>query len=201
MKKLKIGKFYVSSFTFQDVIYKNNSDLICHIYIINTNTDSKTNWPLISLLFPGNNLENIWNIVWQEKCELGTHRNRNLIHFEIFITNICMKVPGIWHTKKLEKNWNLGPKTLRKPGIWYLVKSGNPANTHTTTQLWTSLMLNMRFKHIILHGTRGRGSSREMNLLMNGSVHRGHIPAIWWIIFMWQIHSHTCLFIFCSLQW
>ncbi len=30
-------------------------------------------------------------------------------------------------TKKLEKTWNLGPKTLRKPGIWYLEKSGNPA--------------------------------------------------------------------------
>ncbi len=29
-------------------------------------------------------------------------------------------------TKKLEKNWNLGPKNLRKPGIWYLDKSGNP---------------------------------------------------------------------------
>ncbi len=25
-----------------------------------------------------------------------------------------------------EKTWNLGPKTLRKPGIWYLKKSGNP---------------------------------------------------------------------------
>ncbi len=28
-------------------------------------------------------------------------------------------------TKKLEKTWNLAPKTLRKPGIWYLEKSGN----------------------------------------------------------------------------
>ncbi len=27
----------------------------------------------------------------------------------------------------LENTWNLGPKTLRKPGIWYLEKSGNPA--------------------------------------------------------------------------
>ncbi len=25
-----------------------------------------------------------------------------------------------------QKNLNLGPKTLRKPGIWYLEKSGNP---------------------------------------------------------------------------
>ncbi len=36
-----------------------------------------------------------------------------------------MKVPGIWH-KDLEKTWNLGPKTLRKPGIWYLEKIWEP---------------------------------------------------------------------------
>ncbi len=84
LKKLEIGKFYVSSFTFQDVIYKNTSDLICHIYIINTNTDSKTKWPLISLLFPGNNLQYIWNIVSQEKWELGAHRNRNFNTFQDF---------------------------------------------------------------------------------------------------------------------
>ncbi len=30
-------------------------------------------------------------------------------------------------TTKLEKIGNLGPKTLRKPGIWYLEKSWNPA--------------------------------------------------------------------------
>ncbi len=35
-----------------------------------------------------------------------------------------MKVPGIWH-KKHEKTWNLGPKTLRKPGIQYLEKGGH----------------------------------------------------------------------------
>ncbi len=41
-KKLEIYNNKISSFTFQDVIYKNNSDLlISHIYIINTNTDSK----------------------------------------------------------------------------------------------------------------------------------------------------------------
>ncbi len=43
-KKLEICKFYVSSCTFQDLIYKNYSDLLlCHIYIINTNTDSEPN--------------------------------------------------------------------------------------------------------------------------------------------------------------
>ncbi len=69
-KKLAIWKFYVSSFTFQDLIYKNNSDLLlCHIYIINTNTGSKPNWPWISLLLPWNNLENTWNFVSQKKWE------------------------------------------------------------------------------------------------------------------------------------
>ncbi len=39
LKKLEICKLYVSSFTFQNVIYKNNSDLhlVIAIYIINTN--------------------------------------------------------------------------------------------------------------------------------------------------------------------
>ncbi len=47
-KKLEICKFYVLSFTFQDVIYKNKSDLLLfHFYIINTNTDSKPNCPWI----------------------------------------------------------------------------------------------------------------------------------------------------------
>ncbi len=69
-KKLEICEFYVSSFTFQNVIYKNNSDLLLfHIYIINTNTDSKPNWPWISLLLPEKNLENTWKFVSQEKWE------------------------------------------------------------------------------------------------------------------------------------
>ncbi len=70
-------------------------------------------------------------IIWKIHGILYYKRNGNpasvLTHFEIFITKICMKVPGIWYKKTLEKTWNLGPKTLRKPGIWYLEKSGNPA--------------------------------------------------------------------------
>ncbi len=55
---------------FASFMFKNNSDLLlCHIYIISTNTDSKTNWPWISLLSPGNNMENTWNVVSQEKWE------------------------------------------------------------------------------------------------------------------------------------
>ncbi len=69
-KKNQICKFYVWSFTFQDVIYKSNSDLLrCHIRIINTNTDSKPNWPWILLLLPGNNLENTCNFVLEDKWE------------------------------------------------------------------------------------------------------------------------------------
>ncbi len=49
---------------------KIKSDLcLCHICIINTNTDSKPNWPGISLHLPGNNLENTWNFVSPEKWE------------------------------------------------------------------------------------------------------------------------------------
>ncbi len=100
-KKLEICKFYVWSFTFQDFIYKNSSDLLlCHIYIINTNTDSKPNWPWISLLLLGNNVE--------KNMEFCVTRNPTsvLTHFVIFITKFCMKVPGIWHKQ-----------TLKKPGI------------------------------------------------------------------------------------
>ncbi len=70
-------------------------------------------------------LEIIWKIhgiFWHRR---GGKPASVLTHFEILITKICMKVPGIC-TKKLEKTWNLGPKTLRKPGIWYLKKSANP---------------------------------------------------------------------------
>ncbi len=52
-----------------------------------------------------------------------------------------MKVPGIWH-KKPEKNLNLGPKTLIKPGIWYLEKSGIPKYI---------LIDNVIYKHFLLY--------------------------------------------------
>ncbi len=67
-------------------------------------------------------------ITWKIHGILCHKRSGNpasvLTHFEICITNICMKVPGIWD----KKPWNLGPKTLRTPGIWYLEKRGNPVN-------------------------------------------------------------------------
>ncbi len=72
---------------------------------MNTNTDSKPNWPWISLLLPGNNLENTWTFVSQEKWEP---------------CKICMEVPGMWHKKTLKKT---GIK-VQKPwenlefGIW-----------------------------------------------------------------------------------
>ncbi len=39
-----------------------------------------------------------------------------------------MKVSLEFGTKNVEKIWNLGPKTLRKPGIWYLEKGGKPVS-------------------------------------------------------------------------
>ncbi len=55
---------YFVNFVFQDSLsrchFQKKSDLrLCHICIINTNTDSKPNWSGISLHLPGNNLENI----------------------------------------------------------------------------------------------------------------------------------------------
>ncbi len=50
-------------------------------------------------------------------------------HFEIFITKICMKIPGIWHkkpwktlkfrTKNLEKSWHLVFGKSDNPVIWF----------------------------------------------------------------------------------
>ncbi len=102
-KNLKFANFYVSSFTFQDVIYKNNSDLLlCRIYIINTNTDSKPNWPWISLLLLGNNLKNTWNFVSQEKWE-------PCIYFNTF--------RDFYNWNLYESSWNLAQKNLKKTGI------------------------------------------------------------------------------------
>ncbi len=56
-KKHAICKFCVSRFTFQYVLYKKSDLHLGHIYIINTNTDSKPNWPGISLLLPGKYME------------------------------------------------------------------------------------------------------------------------------------------------
>ncbi len=62
------------NFMFQDSHFKmsftkNYYIQLCHIYMIRTNTDSKSNWPGISLTLPGNNLENTWNFVSPEKWE------------------------------------------------------------------------------------------------------------------------------------
>ncbi len=79
----------------------------------NFNSDSKSNWPWISLLLPGKNLK-IHGILCHKR---SGNPASVLTHFEIFVTKICMKVPGIWHkktwkklefrTKNHEKTWNL----------------------------------------------------------------------------------------------
>ncbi len=51
-KNLKFANSMFRASLFKMSFTKNNSDLfLCHIYIINTNT--KPNWPWISLLLPG----------------------------------------------------------------------------------------------------------------------------------------------------
>ncbi len=39
--------------------------------------------------------------------------------------------------KILEKALNLGPKALRKPGIWYLEKSGNLASIYSEVSIYS----------------------------------------------------------------
>ncbi len=111
-------KLHFSKCQAWNIEFANFDLLLCHIYIINTNTDSKPNWTWISLLLPGNNLENTGILCHKRSGNPASV----LTHFEIFITKMCMKVPAIWH----EKNWNLGPKNLRKPGFWYLEKLWEP---------------------------------------------------------------------------
>ncbi len=62
-------------------------------------------------------LEITWKIHGILCHKTGGNPASVLTHFEIFITKICMKEPGIWHkkpwknlefrTKNLEKTWNL----------------------------------------------------------------------------------------------
>ncbi len=123
-KNLYFVKKKKSRFTFQDVIFK-----IKWIYVFVTSALSTQTLiqSQIDLEFHCIYLE----ITWKIHGILCHQRSGNpasvLTHFEIFITKICMTVPGIWH-KNLEKTWNLGPKTLRKPGIWYLEKMGTLDN-------------------------------------------------------------------------
>ncbi len=111
--------------------------ILIYIFVIstlsNTNTDSKQ----IDLGFHCFNLD----INWKIHGILCQKRSGNpasvLTHFKIFITKICMKVPGIWH-KKPWKNLEFRTKILRKPGICYLKKVG----TLSLCQLWVQFYAN-----------------------------------------------------------
>ncbi len=121
-KNLKFANSMFQASLFKVWFSKKKSDLLlCHIYIINTYTDSKPNWPGFDCFY----LEVTWKIHGIFCHNRSGNPASVLNHFEIFTTKICMKVPGIWH-KNYVKTWNLGPKTLRKPGIGYLEKGGNP---------------------------------------------------------------------------
>ncbi len=68
LKKIEICKFNVSRFTLQDVIYKKMS--FASILNINTNTVIQSQIDLgFHCFLPGNNLENTWNFMSQEKWE------------------------------------------------------------------------------------------------------------------------------------
>ncbi len=69
-KKIEISKFDVSRFTSQDVIYKKYSfTSFSYLHYEHKLCDLKPNWPEISLLLPGKNLDNSWNFVSPEKWE------------------------------------------------------------------------------------------------------------------------------------
>ncbi len=79
-EKIVLCKFCFSRFTFQDVIFKKILIYICHICIINTNTDSKPNWPGISLHLPG-----IYQVFLSK-----TRQNVSLIHIEYHF--MCIEI-------------------------------------------------------------------------------------------------------------
>ncbi len=97
--------------------------ILIYFFVIPILSTQTLIWSQINLGFHCFYLENTCNFVSQEKWEPCICFNT---FFEIFITKFFNKVPGIWRGKKLEKNVNLGPNTLRKLGIWYLENSGNP---------------------------------------------------------------------------
>ncbi len=97
MANSKLVNLVFRRWTVQDVIYKIFHLHLCHIYIINnTHCDSKPNWPGFSLLLPGDNLENTWNVVSQEQWEpwicwqeQGTPMSFNLYQdIDVYIQNL-----------------------------------------------------------------------------------------------------------------
>ncbi len=80
---LLICKLHVSKFTFKNAIYKKNLIYIFVISTLSTQTLILSQIDLvISLLLPGNNLENTWNFVSPEKWERW-HTNQQIYPHKI----------------------------------------------------------------------------------------------------------------------
>ncbi len=95
-KNLKFAN-YVLSFAFQDIIYKNNSDFNTSLSYLHY---QHKHWFKAKLTL------DFITFTWKIHGIMCHKRSGNpasvLAHFKIFITKICMKVPGIWHKKTLE---------------------------------------------------------------------------------------------------
>ncbi len=89
---LEVCKFCLSIFTFQDVIYKNISfTSLSYIHYQYQHCHSKTNWPGIWMLLPGNNWGNTWTLMSSEKWdrELGPLRVTNVYRVPLQVQPVC----------------------------------------------------------------------------------------------------------------
>ncbi len=109
-KKLKFANFM-----FQASLFK-----MIYFFVISTLSTQTLIRSQIDLEFHCFYLENTWNFVSQEKWEHYICFNT----FQDFYNKTLYE--STWNLA--QKIWNLRPKTLRKPGIWNLEKSGNPVN-------------------------------------------------------------------------
>ncbi len=106
-----------------------------YFFVISTLSTQTLIWIHIDLGYHWFYLE----ITWKIHGILCHKRSGNpasvLTHFEIFITKICRKVPGIWH-KQPWKNLEFRTKNLEK--TWNLVfeKSGNPYTVIYIIWMW-----------------------------------------------------------------
>ncbi len=108
--------------------------ILIYFFVISILSTQTLIWSQIELGFHCFYLEIIWKI-----HGILCHKRRGnpasvLTHVKIFVIKYLE-----FGTKKLEKTWNFGQKTMRKPGIWYLEKSRNPVDINTAQLAgWTS---------------------------------------------------------------
>ncbi len=112
-------------------------------------------------------------ITWKTHRILCHQRNGNPVCFNTFWDfynyNLYESIGNLVQNN-LEKNWNLGPKTLRKPGIWYFEKGGNPVCS-MYAEIYTQIYIMLSIK--ICRCNIG------IDLLLNLSGHSGCDQCIW----------------------